>query len=55
VVGVPGKIVEDRRETIFNLEHGKLPDPINEALRPIMERQGKLEERLRELENRLKS
>jgi serine O-acetyltransferase len=55
VVGIPGKVVEDRRETIFNLEHGKLPDPINDALKPIIERQGRLEERLRELESRLKS
>jgi serine O-acetyltransferase len=55
VVGVPGKVVEDRRETIFNLEHGKLPDPISDALQPVIERQGRLEERLRELESRLKS
>jgi serine O-acetyltransferase len=54
VVGVPGKVVEDRSENIFNLEHGKLPDPLNEALQPIIERQGKLEDRLRELESRLK-
>jgi serine O-acetyltransferase len=55
VVGVPGKVVEDRRETIFNLEHGKLPDPVNDALQPVIERQDRLEERLRELESRLKS
>jgi serine O-acetyltransferase len=55
VVGVPGKIVEDQRETIFNLEHGKLPDPFNEVLKPILERQGALEDRLRELENYLKT
>ena len=54
VVGVPGKVVEDRSENIFNLEHGKLPDPLNQALQPIIERQGKLEDRLRELESRLK-
>lgn len=55
VVGVPGKVVEDRRETVFNLEHGQLPDPLSEMLQPIIERQGRLDERLRELENRLKS
>jgi serine O-acetyltransferase len=54
VVGVPGKVVPDRRETVFNLEHGKLPDPVADALRPIIERQGRLEDRLRELESRLK-
>ena len=55
VVGVPGKVVEDRRETIFNLEHGKLPDPLMEALKPIFDNQEKIEERLRQLENYLKS
>jgi len=52
VVGIPGRIVEDRRETIFNLEHGRLPDPINDALQAIINHQDKLEERLKELENK---
>ncbi|HJX36908.1 MAG TPA: serine O-acetyltransferase [Dehalococcoidales bacterium] len=50
VVGIPGKIVEDRRETIFNLEHGTLPDPINDALQAIIIHQDKIEERLKKLE-----
>ena len=50
VVGIPGKIVEDRRETIFNLEHGTLPDPINDALQAIITHQDKIEERLKKLE-----
>jgi serine O-acetyltransferase len=50
VVGIPGKIVEDRRETIFNLEHGTLPDPINDALQAIISHQDKIEERLKKLE-----
>jgi serine O-acetyltransferase len=52
VVGIPGRIVEDRRETIFNLEHGTLPDPISDALQAIISHQDKLEERLKKLENR---
>jgi len=52
VVGIPGRIVEDRRETIFNLEHGRLPDPINDALKAIIDHQYKLEERLKELEKK---
>lgn len=52
VVGIPGRVVEDRRETIFNLEHGRLPDPISDALRAIIDHQEKLEERLKELEDR---
>jgi len=50
VVGIPGRIVEDRRETIFNLEHGTLPDPISDALQAIISHQDKLEERLKKLE-----
>ena len=52
VVGIPGRVVEDRRETIFNLEHGRLPDPVSDALKAIIDHQDKLEERLKELENR---
>ena len=51
-MGIPGRIVEDRRETIFNLEHGRLPDPINDALKAIIDHQDKLEERLKELEKK---
>ncbi len=54
VVGVPGRTVEDRRETVFNLEHGRLPDPVTDALRAIIDNQSKLEERIKELENALK-
>ncbi len=54
VVGVPGRIVEDRQVNIFALEHGKLPDPVNDALKAMYERQGKLEDRIRELEHLLK-
>jgi serine O-acetyltransferase len=50
VVGVPGKVVEDRRETIFNLDHGRLPDPVSDALKAIIDHQDKLEERLKKLE-----
>jgi len=51
VVGVPGRVVEDRREPALDLQHAKLPDPINDAIRLILEQQSKLEERVRELEN----
>ncbi len=51
VVGIPGKAVVDRNEPIFNLEHGRLPDPVNDAIKGIMEGQRKLEKRVRELEN----
>lgn len=50
VVGIPGKIVEDRRKPLMDLEHGKLPDPVAEAIKLVLEEQDKLEERLKRLE-----
>jgi len=50
VVGVPGKVVEDRRRPVVDLEHGKLPDPVAEAIRLVLREQDKLEERLKRLE-----
>jgi len=51
VVGIPGKIVEDRHEPLLDLEHGKLPDPVAEAIRVVLREQDKLEERLKRLES----
>ncbi len=50
VVGIPGRAVEEERPSAADLEHGKLPDPIEEVIKQVLERQSKLEERLRELE-----
>ncbi|UCD83430.1 MAG: serine O-acetyltransferase [Deltaproteobacteria bacterium] len=52
VVGVPGRIglgLSDQE--IQALEHGKLPDPIADALRFVMREQEKMDERIRELES----
>jgi len=51
VVGVPGKIAQDSREHLMDLEHGKLPDPVAEAIRLVLKEQDRLEERLRKLES----
>ena len=51
VVGVPGKTVTDRRKPLMDLEHGKLPDPIAEAIRLVLKEQDKLDERLKRLES----
>ncbi|MFQ5997368.1 MAG: serine O-acetyltransferase [Dehalococcoidales bacterium] len=51
VVGIPGRIVEDRHKPFLELEHGKLPDPVAEAIRLVLKEQGGIEERLRRLEN----
>ncbi len=50
VVGIPGRIVEDRHEPLLDLEHGRLPDPVAEAIRLVLEEQEKLGERLERLE-----
>ena len=54
VVGVPGRVVEEERLPVIDLEHGRLPDPVNEAIRLVLEDQGKLEERIQRLEELLK-
>jgi serine O-acetyltransferase len=51
VVGIPGRIAEDHRKPLMDLEHGNLPDPVSEAVRFVLREQGKIEERLRILES----
>lgn len=51
VVGIPGRTVEDRQKPLKDLEHGKLPDPVAEAIRLVLKEQDKLEERLKKLES----
>ncbi len=51
VVGIPGRIAEDHRKPLMDLEHSNLPDPVSEAVRFVVREQGKLEERLRILES----
>lgn len=51
VVGVPGRVVEDRlRTAAMPLEHNKLPDPFSEAIRLILKEQVRLSERVGRLE-----
>lgn len=50
VVGIPGRAVGDRHEPLADLEHGKLPDPVAEAIRLVLKEQDKLEGRLQQLE-----
>lgn len=50
-VGVPGRIgLGFSGKEIQALEHGKLPDPIADAIRFVMKEQKKLEERIKKLE-----
>lgn len=50
VVGIPGRVVEERRRHIVDLEHGRLPDPVAEAIRLVLRENDKLRDRLRRLE-----
>ncbi len=50
VVGVPGRIVEERKKPLMDLEHGRLPDPVAEAIKLVLKEQDKLKERLEKLE-----
>ena len=50
VVGVPGRTVEERQRLAIDLEHGRLPDPVAEAIRLVLSEQDSLEERLKKLE-----
>lgn len=51
VVGVPGRVVVETHPETLDLEHGHLPDPINEAIRLLIEEQRKVEQRLKALES----
>ncbi len=51
VVGVPGRIVGETKREHIDLDHNRLPDPVADALRIIIEEQQKLEERLLTIEN----
>lgn len=50
VVGIPGKVVTKREKPAMDLEHGKLSDPVAEAIRTVIKDQHNLEERLKRLE-----
>ncbi len=50
VVGIPGRIVEDRHQPLLDLNHGRLPDPVAEAIRLVLNEHDKLAERLSRLE-----
>lgn len=50
VIGVPGRIVEDKQKHIMDLEHGKLPDPVAEIMGHLLKEQEELKTRLKRLE-----
>ncbi len=50
VVGIPGRVVTKTAKPAMDLEHGRLPDPVAEAIRLVLKDQHRLEERLKKLE-----
>jgi serine O-acetyltransferase len=50
VVGIPARVVTKRERPAMDLEHGRLPDPVAEAIRLVLKDQHQLEERLKKLE-----
>jgi serine O-acetyltransferase len=51
VVGVPARVVTKPEKPVADLEHGKLPDPVAEALKLVLKDHHKLNERLKKLES----
>ncbi len=49
VVGIPGRVVKEERKCAIDLDHGKLPDPVAEAIKVILDRQDEMEKQIREL------
>lgn len=56
VVGVPGRMVQAEREPkvkpLLDLEHGRLPDPVAEAVNILVKKQQELEQRIKKLEDK---
>jgi serine O-acetyltransferase len=50
VVGIPGRIVDNGYQHVLDLEHGRLPDPVAEAIRLILGEQDLIRNRINKLE-----
>ena len=52
VVGIPGRVIDEHRKPVLDLEHGRLPDPVAETIKLVLDEQAKLEQRLGRLEDK---
>lgn len=50
VVGIPGRVVENGHKPVIDLDHARLPDPVAEAIRVVLQEQETLTRRLQNLE-----
>jgi serine O-acetyltransferase len=51
-VGIPGRIVKQKREPALLLEHSKLPDPVADIIDLLLKRQNEIEQQIAELDNK---
>ncbi len=51
VVGIPGRVVKEKKKRKIDLDHDKLPDPVADALKVVLGEIEKLEERIMKLES----
>lgn len=51
VVGIPGRVVKEKKKRKIDLDHDKLPDPVAEALKVVLDEIEKIEERVANLES----
>lgn len=52
VVGIPGRIVDEKTRPADLLEHGQLPDPVARALSLVLNEQARIEQRLDKIEGK---
>ena len=50
VVGILGRTVMECRRSFLDLDHGNLPDPVEEGIRRVLKGQEELRERMNRLE-----
>ena len=55
VVGIPGRVVAEVKQSAFNLDHNKLPDPAANALACIVDRIIEIEKEVEQLKKQLDS
>ena len=48
IVGIPGRIFQESRKYVIDLDHGQLPDPVAEVIKLILQRQDELEKEIKD-------
>ena len=53
VVGIPGKVVQDKQHPMPDLDHADLPDPVLEAITLVLHSHERLQDRVDQLEEKV--